>query len=45
VKEALQTAVHQCLQAAGTEFYHKGIFKLSEWSEKFVQRNGDYVEK
>ena len=26
--KALQTAVSQCLRAAGTEFYCKGIFKL-----------------
>jgi len=45
MKEALQTAVHQCLRAAGTEFYRKGIFKLPEQWEKCVQRNGDYVEK
>jgi len=43
--EALQTAVRQCLWAAGTEFYRKGIFKLPERWEKCVQRNGDYVEK
>jgi len=42
--EALQTAVRQCLQAAGTEFYRKGIFKLPEQWEKCVQRNGNYVE-
>ena len=43
--EALQTAVRQCLRAAGTEFCRKGIFKLPERWEKYVQRNGDYVEK
>jgi len=43
--EALKTAVRQCLWAAGTEFYRKGIFKLPEQWEKCVQRNGDYVEK
>ena len=43
--EALQTAVCQCLWAAGTEFYRKGIFRLPERWEKCVQRNGDYVEK
>ena len=43
--EALQTAVCQCLQAAGTQFYRKGTFKLPEWWEKCVQRNRDYVEK
>ena len=43
--EALQTAVHQCLRAAGTDFYRKGIFKLPERWEKCVQINGDYVEK
>jgi len=42
--EALQTAVHQCLRAARTEFYRKGIFKLPERWEKCVQRKGDYVE-
>ena len=42
---ALQTAVRQCLRAAGKEFYCKGIFKLPERWEKFVQRNGDCVEK
>jgi len=44
-KEALQTAVRQCLWAAGTELYCKGIFKLPERWEKCVQINGDYVEK
>jgi len=44
-KEALQTAVRQCLRAAGTEFFRKGTFKLPERWEKCVQRNGDYVEK
>jgi hypothetical protein len=43
--ETHQTAVRQCLRAAGMEFYHKGIFKLPAWWEKCVQRNGDYVEK
>ena len=43
--EALQTAVCQCLQAAGTEFYRKGIFKLPERWKKCVQRDGDYVGK
>jgi len=43
--EALQTAVCQCLQAARTEFYHKGIFKLPERCEKCVQRNRDYVKQ
>jgi len=42
---ALQTAVRQCLRAAGTEFYRKGIFKLPERWEECVQRNGGYVEK
>ena len=41
---ALQTAVRQCLRAAGTEFDRKGIFKLPERWEKYVQRNGDYVQ-
>jgi len=44
-KDALQTAVRQCLRAAGTEFFRKGIFKLPERWQKCVQRNGDYVEK
>jgi len=43
--EAIQTAVRQCLRAAGTEFYLKGIFKLPERWEKCVQRYEDYVEK
>ena len=43
--KALQTAVHQCLRAAGTEFCCKGIFKQPERWGKCVQRNGDYVEK
>jgi hypothetical protein len=42
--DALQTAVRQCLRAAGTEFYRKGIFTLPERREKCVQRNGDYVK-
>ena len=45
MNDALQTAVRQCLQAAGTEFYRKGIFKLPERWEKCVQKEGDYVEK
>jgi len=44
-KDALQTAVRQGLRAAGMEFYRKGIFKLPERWENFVQRSGDYVEK
>ena len=44
-KEAIQKAVCQCLQMAGTEFYHRGIFKLIERWKKCVQRSGDYVEK
>jgi len=43
--DTLQTAVHQSLRAAGTEFYRKGVFKLPEQWEKCVQRSGDYVEK
>ena len=43
--DALQTAVRQCLRAAGTEFYRRGIFKLAERWGKCVHRNGDYVEK
>jgi hypothetical protein len=43
--ETLQAPVRQCLWAAGTEFYRKGMFKLAERWEKCVQRNGDYVEK
>ena len=43
--EAIQKAVRQCLRMAGTEFYRRGIFKLSECWKKCVQRHGDYVEK
>ena len=43
--EAIQKAVRQCLQMAGMEFYHRGIFKLPERWKKRVQRSGDYVEK
>jgi hypothetical protein len=43
--EALQTAVRQCLRAAGKEFYRKGILKLPERWDRCVQRNGDCVEK
>ena len=43
--EKIQKAVRQCLQMAGTEFYHRGIFKLPERWEKCVQRSGNYVEK
>ena len=45
MNKALQAAARQCLRAARTEFYHKGIFKLPEQWEKCVQRNGDYVQK
>jgi hypothetical protein len=37
-REAIQKAVRQCLQMAGTEFYRRVIFKC-------VQRSDDYVEK
>jgi len=43
--EAIQKAVCQYLQTAGTEFYRRGIFKLSERWQKCVQRSGDYLEK
>ena len=44
--EAIQKAVRrQCLRMAGTEFYHRGIFKLPERWKKCVQRSGDYLEK
>jgi len=43
--EAIQKAVRQCLQMAGTEFYRRGIFKLPECWEKCVQRSGDNVKK
>jgi len=36
--EAIQKAVRQCLQMAGTEFYRRGIFKLPERWEKCVQK-------
>jgi len=45
ITEAIQKAVRQCLRMAGTEFYHRGIFKLPERWKKCVQRSGDYVEK
>ena len=40
--EALQTAVCQCLQVAGTEFYCKGIFKLQNGG-KNVYRETDIM--
>ncbi|KAJ4436609.1 hypothetical protein ANN_16643 [Periplaneta americana] len=43
--EDIRKAVRQCLQEAGTDFYRKGIFEITERWEKCVQRNGDYVEK
>ena len=43
--ETIQKVVRQCLRMAGTEFYHRGIFKLPECWEKCVQRSGGYVEK
>ncbi|KAJ4442228.1 hypothetical protein ANN_12094 [Periplaneta americana] len=41
----IRKAVRQCLREDETDFYSKGIFKLTERREKCVQRNGDYVEK
>ena len=43
--QAPQTAVRQCLWAAGTELYCKGTLKLPERWGKCVQRNGDCVDK
>jgi hypothetical protein len=45
VNDALQTAVRQCLRAAGKKFNRKGVFKLLERWEKCVEKKGDYVEK
>jgi GTP cyclohydrolase I len=45
MNDALQTAVRQCLQGAGKEFYRKGIFKFPERWEKCVQEKKDYVKK
>ncbi|KAJ4427353.1 hypothetical protein ANN_24973 [Periplaneta americana] len=42
--EDMRKAVRQCLQEAGTDFYRKGIFEITERWEKCVQRNGGYVE-
>jgi histone-lysine N-methyltransferase SETMAR len=42
--EEIKQAVHQCIQAAGTEFFWKGIFKLPEQWEKCVERNESFVE-
>jgi len=42
-RKAIEKAVRQCLQMAGTEFYKRGIFKLPERWKKCVQRSGDYV--
>jgi hypothetical protein len=42
--EDIKQAVRQCIRAAGTEFFRKGIFKLPERWEKCVKRNGDFVE-
>ncbi|KAJ4445769.1 hypothetical protein ANN_12454 [Periplaneta americana] len=41
----IRKAVRQCLRENETDFYSKGIFKLTKRREKCVQRNGDYVEK
>jgi hypothetical protein len=30
---------------AGTKFYRRGILKLPERWEKYIQRSGDYVKK
>jgi len=38
--EALQTALRQCLLAAGTEFYCKGIFRLPELWENMYRETG-----
>ena len=43
--EAIWKAVRQRLRMTGTEFYHRGIFKLPERWEKCVQRSGVYLEK
>jgi hypothetical protein len=41
MNDALQTAVLQCLQAAGKEFYRKGIFKLPErWGKMCREKRG-----
>ena len=43
--EEIQKAVRQCLRMAGTEFYRRGILKLTDRWQKCVQRSDDYVEK
>ena len=36
--EAIQKAVRQCLRMAGTEFYRRGIFKLSRTLEEMCTK-------
>ncbi|KAJ4445389.1 hypothetical protein ANN_07194 [Periplaneta americana] len=42
--EDIRKAVRQCLREDETDFYSKGIFKLTERREGYVERNGNYVE-
>lgn len=42
--ERIQTAVRHCIRKARINSYNKGIFKFPERWEKYLQRDGNYVE-
>jgi hypothetical protein len=43
--EVVKGAIHCCLQTAEMEFYSKGIFRLLEQSQKYIDGGGNFVEK
>jgi hypothetical protein len=43
--EAVQEAVRSWLRGAGTDFYRRDIFKILQRWQKFIDRDGDFVEK
>jgi transposase len=43
--EAVQEAVRSWLRGAGTDFYRRGIFKILQRWQKYIDLDRDFVEK
>jgi hypothetical protein len=43
--EAVQEVVQRWLRGAGTDFYLRGIFKIVQRGQKYIDRGADFVEK
>jgi histone-lysine N-methyltransferase SETMAR len=43
--DAVQEAVQTWFRGAGTDFYRRGIFKILQRWQKYINQDGDFVEK